>query len=169
MATLTPPTLEIRPVSLGKRSRPRHTAVVLLVEDDFGDQILIQEALQAAPTPKRIQIVGDGDEALRYLHRLGPYADPGLSPRPDLILMDLNMPRLGGRELAAKLKSDARFRPIPLVALTTSDRDEDIAYCYSVGVNSYVQKPTDFDLLQQVLYQVDQYWLETSQRAPRMP
>jgi len=150
-------------------SPPKHTAVILMVEDDFGDQILIQEALQASSTPKRIEMVSDGQQALEYIYRTGAYRDPVRSPRPDLILLDLNMPRLGGREVAAKLKSDPEFRTIPIVAFTTSCREEDVAFCYSAGVNSYVQKPTDYDKLQYVLQQVENYWLEVSYRPPRAP
>ena len=146
----------------------RQAAVVLLVEDDVGDQILIQEALQSTPGPKRIEMVGDGEEALEYLYRQGRYSDPVLAPRPDLILLDLNMPRLGGREVAARLKGDPAMRSIPIVAFTTSCREEDVAYCYAVGVNSYIQKPTDFDRLQAVLELLERYWLETSLRLPGM-
>jgi CheY-like chemotaxis protein len=143
-----------------------NAAVILLVEDDYGDQILIQEALQATPTPKRIALVSDGEEALEYLLHSRRYADPSTAPRPDLILLDLNMPRLGGKELAARLKADPKLKSIPIVVFTTSCREEDIAYCYGVGVNSYIQKPTDFDRLQDVLRGIDQYWLEISQRVP---
>jgi CheY-like chemotaxis protein len=141
--------------------------VILLVEDDYGDRILIEEALQSAPSPKRIEMVADGEEALEYLYRLGRYADPLQAPRPDLILLDLNMPRLGGKEVAAKLKNDPQMRAIPIVAFTTSCREEDVTFCYSIGVNSYVQKPTDFDRLQAVLGQLEQYWLNTCLRAPQ--
>ncbi len=147
---------------------PSGVPVILLVEDDIGDQILIQEALLASPVVKRLEMVGDGEQALDYMYRLGRYADPSLAPRPDLILMDLNMPRLGGKEVAAKLKADPRFRSIPVVAFTTSCRDEDVATCYSLGINSYVQKPTDFDRLQSVLHDLERYWLEICQRPPRL-
>jgi len=143
------------------------TPVILLVEDDFGDQILIQEALQASPVLKRIEIVADGEQALEYIYQVGAYADVARAPRPDLILLDLNMPRLGGKEVAAKLKADPQFRSIPIVAFTTSCRDEDVALCYSIGVNSYVQKPTDFDRLQSVLQHLERYWLEICLRPRR--
>jgi CheY-like chemotaxis protein len=159
--------LQPKPGRVAAPSLAKHTPVILLVEDDCGDRILIEEALQAAPAPKRIEMVADGEEALEYLYRLGRYADPLQAPRPDLILLDLNMPRLGGKEVAAKLKSDPQMRAIPIVAFTTSCREEDVTFCYSIGVNSYVQKPTDFDRLQAVLSQLEQYWLETSLRAPR--
>lgn len=141
--------------------------VVLIAEDDLGDQILIQEALQSSRIPKSLQIVGDGEEALEYLYRSGRYAAPARAPRPDLILLDLNMPRLGGKELLARLKGDDNLRTIPVVAFTTSGREEDITQCYAMGVNSYVQKPTDFDQFQAVLQRLEQYWLEVSLFPPR--
>lgn len=161
MATYTSTAAEVM-IPSGHR-----TPVVLVVEDDLGDQILIEEALQASAVLKRIEIVADGEQALEYLYRLGRYADAARAPRPDLILLDLNMPRLGGKEVAAKLKGDPQFRSIPIVAFTTSCREEDVALCYSIGVNSYVQKPTDFDRLQSVLRHLERYWLEICQRPPR--
>ncbi len=142
-------------------------AVILIVEDDPGDQVLIEEALQASRISKRIQIVRDGREALDYLHRAGRYRDPLEAPRPDLILLDLNMPRLGGKEVLAQVKSDPEMKIIPIVAFTTSGLEEDILQCFSTGVNSYVQKPTDFDKFQAVLRHVEHYWLEVSLLPPR--
>lgn len=167
MATYTSTSAE--PATQAREQLPSalNLPVILLVEDDFGDQILIQEALQASPVLKRIEIVADGEQALEYLYHLGRYADVARAPRPDLILLDLNMPRLGGKQVAAKLKADPQFRSIPMVAFTTSCREEDVALCYSIGVNSYVQKPTDFDRLQSVLHHLERYWLEICQRPPR--
>ena len=167
MATCTSTPAEPKTQTMGRPSLAKNAPVILLVEDDYGDQILIQEALQTSPTPKRIEMVGDGEEALEYMYQLGRYRDTALAPRPDLILLDLNMPRLGGKDVAAKLKADPQFRSIPIVAFTTSCRDEDVALCYSIGVNSYVQKPTDFDRLQSVLQHLERYWLEICQRPPR--
>ena len=167
MATYTSTPAELVTSTMERPSSAKRSAVILLVEDDFGDQILIQEALQASPLLKRIEIVADGEQALEYLCRVGRYADAALAPRPDLILLDLNMPRLGGKEVAAKLKADPLLRSIPIVAFTTSCRDEDVALCYSIGVNSYVQKHTDFDRLQSVLQHLERYWLEICQRPPR--
>ncbi len=143
-------------------------AVILVVEDDQGDQILIEEALQSSRISKRIQIVKDGEEALDYLRRVGPYGDPVAAPRPDLILLDLNMPRLGGKEVLARVKSDPEMKIIPVVAFTTSGLEEDILQCFSAGVNSYVQKPADFDRFQAVLRHIEQYWLTVSSLPPRL-
>ena len=141
--------------------------LILIAEDDVGDQILIQEALQASRISKEIRIVGDGEELLEYLHHSGRYPSPGQAPRPDLILLDLNMPRLGGKEALARLKSHSGLKTIPVVAFTTSDRHEDVSDCYSAGVNSYVQKPTDFDQFQSTLHTLEHYWLEVSLLPPR--
>ena len=146
-----------------------HTpAVVLVVEDDLGDQILIQEALQATRVAKQVYTVSDGEEAIEYLHRTGRYAAPTTAPRPDLILLDLNMPRLGGKEVAARLKADPEMKAIPIVVFTTSCREEDVVCCYEAGVNSYVQKPTDFERFQTVLQGLEYYWLELSIGLPRL-
>ena len=137
--------------------------MILVAEDDPGDQVLIREALESNPCRKQVQLVGDGEEALEYVRRSGRYATPAGGPPPDLILMDLNMPRLSGKEATARLKADPSTRSIPIVAFTTSNREEDISHCYAVGVNSYIQKPSDFDRLQEVLRQVERYWLEVCQ------
>lgn len=146
----------------------RHScpALILVVEDDVGDQILIQEALEASPVPKQIRLVGDGQEALEYLNRSGRYAALGAAPRPDLILLDLNMPRMGGKELAAELKANPGLKTIPIVAFSTSNQDADVAACYLLGMNSYVQKPLDLDRFQAVIQDLTHYWLQVSISPP---
>ena len=148
-------------------SNPRSPAVILVAEDDLGDQILIRESLEASPIAKQIRMVADGEEALEYLHRSGRYAPPAEAARPDLILLDLNMPRLGGKEVLARLKADEDLKTIPVVAFTTSAREEDVMQCYGMGVNSYVQKPTDFDEFQTVLRSLQEYWLKVCLFPPR--
>jgi len=144
-----------------------HPRVILVVEDDLGDQILIQEALLSTSVPKKIHIVGDGEQALEFLNQSGRFAPPVDAPRPDLILLDLNMPRLGGKEVASRVKVDPELKQIPMVAFTTSCREEDVADCYALGLNSYVQKPTDFDNFQATLQSLEQYWLQVSLSPPR--
>lgn len=157
-----------RPPLYSMPSSHRHPAVVILVaEDDLGDQILIREALQASPASKEIFIVGDGEEALEYLYRSGRYAAPDAKPIPDLILLDLNMPRLGGKEVLARLKTDVERKTIPIVVFTTSGRDEDVLQCYALGVNSYVQKPADFDQFQTTMHNLQHYWIEVGIFPPR--
>ena len=125
----------------------RIPAIVLLVEDDKGDQILTQEAFKALKVPLDLRIVTDGVEAMDYLHRRGLYSPAEQSPRPDLILLDLNMPRMNGQQLAARLHSDPELRGIPIVVLTTSQRQEDVLRAYGSGVASFVGKPMDFEEL----------------------
>ena len=119
-------------------------AVILLIEDDPGDQILTQEAFRALRVPHRLYIVSDGKEALEYLYRKGPFASEGKAPRPDLILLDLNIPRVNGQQVAAVLGTDPGLRTIPIVVLTTSRREEDVLRTYSRGVARFVSKPLDF-------------------------
>ncbi len=128
--------------------------LILVVEDSPADQVLIQEALESTGLPMRVAMAGDGQEALEYLRR-----EP--SP-PDVILLDLNMPRMGGKELAARLKSDPARKTIPVVAFTTSDLAADVGSCYDLGFNSYVQKPTDYDEFQDTLRALVHYWLQVS-------
>lgn len=122
----------------------RQPAIVLLVEDDQGDQLLTQEAFQALKVPYELRTVSDGKEALEYLYRKGSYQEAVEAPRPDLILLDLNMPRVNGQQVAAVLNADPQFRTIPVVVLTTSRRQEDVLKAYSHGIMSYVGKPLDF-------------------------
>ncbi len=142
-------------------------AVILVAEDDLGDQILIREALESSGIGKRIFMVSDGEEAIEYLCQSGRFAGSERAPRPDLILVDLNMPRLSGKEVLARVKSDEGLRTIPVVAFTTSPRDDDIAQCYALGANSYVQKPTAFEEFQSVLRVMERYWLEVCRFPPR--
>ncbi len=117
-------------------------AVVLLVEDDLGDQIITREAFKGLKVPHELRVVPDGKEALDYLYRQGDYQG---APRPDLILLDLNMPRVNGQQVAARIHSDPRLRRIPIVVLTTSRRQEDVLRAYGQGVTSFISKPLDFE------------------------
>ena len=121
----------------------RQPAVILLVEDEVGDQILTQEAFKSLRTPHELRIVPDGKEALDYLFGEGSYAQSP-APRPDLILLDLNMPRVTGQQVAERIRADPRLRRIPIVVLTTSRRQEDVLRAYGQGVNSFISKPLDF-------------------------
>ena len=121
----------------------REPAVILLVEDEVGDQILTQEAFKSLKTPYELRIVPDGQEALDYLFREGSYAQ-SLPARPDLILLDLNMPRVNGQQVAERIRAYSRLRKIPIVVLTTSRRQEDVLRAYGRGVVSFIIKPLDF-------------------------
>ena len=135
-------------------------AVILLVEDDPGDQELTRRALQNDVLKNELHIVNDGEEALDYMLRRGEYADPESSPRPDLVLLDLNMPKLGGREVLEELKQHEELAVIPIVVLTTSQQESDIIRSYGLGCSSYIQKPVDMDQFIDVVRKLRNYWFE---------
>jgi CheY-like chemotaxis protein len=137
-----------------------------MAEDDPGDQELTRRALQDDVLRVDLRIVEDGEEALDYLHRRGRYADPGAAPRPDLFLLDLNMPRMGGREVLAHLKQDPSLCRIPVVVLTTSNQEIDIVKSYSLGCNSYIRKPVDLEQFAAVIRSLENYWFEVVTLPP---
>jgi len=136
---------------------------VLLVEDDDGDVLMTQEAFEFHKLRNRLHIVNDGEQALRYLRQEGEYAE---SPRPDLILLDLNLPRRDGREVLAEVKSDEDLCSIPVVILTTSQADEDILRSYRLHANAYISKPVDFERFIDVVRKIDEFFL-TVVKLPR--
>jgi CheY-like chemotaxis protein len=141
----------------------RPAMTILCAEDDPDDRLLMQDALQEAPLGSRLLFMEDGEELMSYLHRRGPWADPASSPRPSLILLDLNMPRKDGREALREIKESPSLRTIPVVILTTSAAEADVTGSYGIGANSYIIKPVTFDGLVQVMRQLGHYWLETVQ------
>ncbi len=137
-----------------------HKLNILLAEDDADDRLLAEDALAESHISGSLRCVEDGEELLDYLHRRGGYADPGRSPRPDIILLDLNMPRKDGREALREIKSDPDLRRIPVIALTTSKESEDVRKTYDLGVSSYIKKPVSFDGLVDVMRMLGKYWNE---------
>jgi two-component system response regulator len=137
---------------------------VLLVEDDPGDTLMIREALEAYAPDTEIAAVVDGVDALRYLRREGEFAG---TPRPDLVLLDLNMPRKDGREVLAEVKSDRELCSIPVVVLTTSSAAQDIRHSYQLHANAYVTKPSDFDEFTSVVRCIERFFGRVVQ-LPRM-
>jgi CheY-like chemotaxis protein len=137
---------------------------VLLVEDDPGDVLMTQEAFDEHKVRNKLNVVHDGEEALSYLRREGPFAD---APRPDLILLDLNLPRVDGREVLQVIKNDEDLRRIPVVVLTTSQADEDILRSYSLHANAYVTKPVDFDRFIAVVRQIDEFFVTVVKLPPK--
>ncbi len=140
-------------------AKPR-AAVILLVEDDPEDQKLTERALRASKLRNRVFIVDDGEQALDYLYRRGEFSAPKKAPRPDLILLDLNMPKLDGRAVLSRIKQDPDLRTIPVVVLTTSSQEEDILRSYELGVNSYVTKPVQMDGFMKAIRELERYWFE---------
>jgi CheY-like chemotaxis protein len=129
---------------------------VLLVEDDPGDVVLIREAFEDNKVYNRLHVVSDGVQALEFLRNEGEYAD---APRPDLVLLDLNLPRKDGREVLAEVKGDPGLHTIPVVVLTTSEAEEDILRSYDLHANAYVTKPVDFERFIEVVRQIDDFFV----------
>ncbi len=136
---------------------------VLLVEDDPGDTLMIREAFEDNKVRNTLACVTDGVEAMRFLRREGEYAD---APRPDLVLLDLNLPRKDGREVLGEIKGDEQLSTIPVVVLTTSQAEEDVLRSYKLHANAYVTKPVDFDRFIEVVRQIDEFFV-TVVKLPR--
>lgn len=134
--------------------------VILLADDDPEDRLLTLRALKRSRLRNEIYTVEDGQELMDYLYRRGPYADPARSPRPGLILLDLNMLRKDGREALQEIKSDSMLRRIPVVVLTTSNAEADILRSYDLGVNAFITKPVTFEELVRVLQVLGDFWFE---------
>lgn len=128
---------------------------ILLVEDDPGDALITKEALEHSKVLNNLQVLANGEEAIAYLRREGQHAD---AIRPDLILLDLNLPRVDGREVLAEIKADPALRRIPVVVLTTSAAEEDILRSYDLHANAYVTKPVDFERFVEVVRKVDDFF-----------
>jgi CheY-like chemotaxis protein len=136
---------------------------ILLVEDDPGDVVITTEALERAELVHELHTVSDGEAALDYLRRRGAYVG---AARPDLVLLDLNLPRVDGREVLASAKADPDLRSIPIVVFSTSEAREDIQRSYDLQANAYVSKPVDFDAFVRVVRQIDDFFLGVA-RLPR--
>ena len=139
---------------------------ILMADDDPDDCRLTQDAFQEARLVNDLRFVADGEELLRYLRREGAYVDPKDSPRPGLILLDLNMPRKDGRTVLGELKEDPALSSIPIVILTTSRADQDIFESYDLGVNSYIVKPVTFESLVGILQTLEKYCFQVVELPP---
>jgi CheY-like chemotaxis protein len=139
---------------------PHLIAPILMAEDDPDDQLITRKALEENRVANPLVIVSNGEELLDYLRHEGKFAPPAGSPKPCFILLDLNMPRMDGRETLKFLKQDPDFKKIPVVILTTSKAEEDILKSYNTGANSYVTKPVTFEGLVNVIRSMKSYWLE---------
>jgi CheY-like chemotaxis protein len=136
---------------------------ILLVEDDPGDVMMTREAFQDYKLHNELHVVSDGAEAMAFLRQEGEYAD---RPRPDLVLLDLNLPRMDGRQVLEAIKSDPELASIPVVVLTTSENEDDVLRSYSLHANAYVTKPVDFQRFIEVVRQIDDFFV-TVVRLPR--
>ena len=136
---------------------------VLLVEDDPGDVVMTREAFQDYKVRNQLHVVNDGTEAMAFLRQEGEYAG---RPRPDLVLLDLNLPKMDGREVLEAIKSDPELSSIPVVVLTTSENEDDVLRSYSLHANAYVTKPVDFERFIEVVRQIDDFFISVV-RLPR--
>lgn len=148
-------------MKLGKR------ITILMADDDADDRLLTEEAFAESHVVNDLRFVEDGEELMDYLLRRGKYTDPQNSPRPGVILLDLNMPRKDGREALEEIKNNLDLRHIPIIVLTTSKAEEDIYRTYDLGANSFITKPVTFSSLVQVLQTIGQYWFEIVELPPR--
>ncbi len=137
---------------------------ILLVEDSPGDVRLTKEALKEGKVLNRLSVVGDGVEAIAFLRREGKYTG---APRPDLILLDLNLPKKDGREVLAEIKADENLRSIPVVVLTVSKAEEDIFKSYNLQANCYITKPVDLDQYIKIVRSVEEFWLTIVKLPPK--
>ncbi len=140
---------------------------ILVCDDDEDDRMLTRKAIEGAHISNTLRFVEDGEELLDYLQQRGRYGgETGLAPRPGLILLDLNMPRMGGREALKLIKGDSTLSDIPIVVLSTSSNDEDVVRSYQLGVNSFITKPVTFTGLVEAMHVLGRYWLEIVELPP---
>lgn len=144
--------------------RTIRTIDILMVEDDPGDVRLTREALKGSKLLHSLNVVEDGVAALDYLHKVAPYAQ---ATRPDIVLLDLNLPKKDGREVLAAMKQDATLRTIPVVILTTSQAEEDVLRAYNLNANCYVTKPVDFDQFMRIVRAIEEFWLNVVTLPPK--
>jgi CheY-like chemotaxis protein len=149
------------------RDKHKIPITILICDDDEDDRMLTRQALEQAHISNALRFVEDGEQLLDYLYQRGAYAgETGKAPRPGLILLDLNMPKMGGREALKVIKEDKTLHDIPVVVLSTSRLDEDIIRSYQLGVNSFISKPVTFSGLVEAMNVLGRYWLEIVELPP---
>jgi two-component system response regulator len=131
-----------------------------MCDDDPDDRLLFQEAMERAHLLNEVTFTQDGQDLMDFLNRVGNYSELKDKPLPDVILLDLNMPRMDGREALKAIKSNSKFKHIPVVVLTTSKQEEDILKSYNLGANSFISKPVTFDRLVELLAKLSEYWFK---------
>lgn len=153
----------------GKCVETKRAVTILMADDDADDRDFARIAMRENRLVNDLRFVEDGEELLDYLRRNGRYANPRDSPRPGLILLDLNMPRKDGREALREIKSDPALKAIPIVVLTTSKAEEDILRSYDLGANCFITKPVTFEGLVEVVKVLDRHWLQIVELPPEVP
>jgi two-component system, response regulator len=148
-------------------TRSEQIVTILMVDDDQDDCLLVKDAFQENHLSCDLRFVEDCDDLMDYLFHRNKYADPELSPRPDLLLLDLSLPKDSGYEILEQLKSDPSFRGIPVVVLSTAGQPEDVALSYDLGATSFIIKPIAFDKWVEIFKWFGEYWLEMVQLPPR--
>jgi len=143
----TRPNTEIKPID------------ILLVEDSLQYIKITRRAFDKGHLKNKLTVLRDGEQALDYLFRRGEFTDPLTSPRPGMILLDLNLPKIGGLEVLRQIKKDDKLRAIPVVIMTSSQRDEDVVRSYDLGVNTYIHKPVNFEDFMRVVHAIQEYWI----------
>lgn len=133
---------------------------ILYADDDPEDRMLTEEAFEESKFSANLQFVEDGEQLMNYLHQKGEYSDTEKYPAPDLILLDLNMPKKDGRECLKEIKDSELLRKIPVVVLTTSNDEEDVIKTYNLGVSSFITKPVTFDSMVDIVKSLNQYWFQ---------
>lgn len=142
--------------------------VILLVEDNPDDVKLAQHAFKKCNIANQVVVVGDGVEALDYLFGTGAYAGRDASNQPSMVLLDLKLPRLDGKEVLRRMRADPRTKLLPVVILTSSKEEQDVTRCYDLGANSYIRKPIDFDQFIEAVRQLGLYWLLLNEPPPEI-
>ena len=150
-------------------NRHRTPITILMADDDPDDVLLTRKAFNRCRLANELNAVEDGEELMDYLHRRGKYADPDVSPRPGLILLDINMPRNDGREALREIKADPELRQIPVIVLSTSNAEQDILRGYDSSANSYITKPVTFEAISNAIRCLPNHWLEIVTLMPDAP
>ena len=133
---------------------------VLMAEDDEHDIVATKRAWKKHHIANPLHIVNEGEECLDFLYQRGKYSDPQSCPRPDLFLLDLNMPKIGGRQLLEQIQDNTTIKKINTIILTTSKHEDDIAHCYDLGVKSYINKPVEYDRFMETILALSEYWFQ---------
>ncbi len=141
-------------------NNPKNGVTILIADDDADDRMMISDALRESRLSNNLRFAENGEELMDYLLHRGKYTNAAENPRPGLILLDLNMPKMDGREALKAIKENADLKRIPVVVLTTSKAEEDIYRTYNLGVNSFVTKPVTFDSLVTIVREIGRYWFE---------